>query len=288
MINEGIEPTNFLNDFLEIIYFVQQKKNIGNFDSDLSISEAEQETINGISKDINMPTLIVFWQLILKVLEELSIVSNQILSLEMLVIRLVHLKDMPSYEKVLESLKQNNFNIPVENNNITISPSNDKKIFLSEENEITKTSKDQIKNITQAKPVLSSLDLKKILKNTTLEKISSIEELISLSLRKQEIQLKYDLENNVNLIKFSEGKIDISYNENLDKNFVRNLSEKLHEWTGNRWLITLEKKRGQKTFAELQDIKRKKILEQEKKGELYQKFKNIFPDGELLEVKQED
>ena len=288
MINEGIEPTNFLNDFLEIIYFVQQKKNIGNFDSDLSISEAEQETINGISKDINMPTLILFWQLILKVLEELSIVSNQILSLEMLVIRLVHLKDMPSYEKVLESLKQNNFNIPVENNNITISPSNDKNIFLSEENEITKTSKDQIKNITQAKPVLSSLDLKKISKNTTLEKISSIEELISLSLRKQEIQLKYDLENNVNLIKFSAGKIDISYNENLDKNFVRNLSEKLHEWTGNRWLITLEKKRGQKTFAELQDIKRKKILEQEKKGELYQKFKNIFPDGELLEVKQED
>ena len=45
MINEGIEPNNFLNDLLEIIYFIQQKKNIGNFDSDLSISESEQEII---------------------------------------------------------------------------------------------------------------------------------------------------------------------------------------------------------------------------------------------------
>ena len=85
---------------------MQQKKNIGNFDSDLSISESEQESINDISKDIDLPTLIVFWQLVLKVLEELSIVSNQILSLEMLVVRLVHLKGMPSYESVLESLKK--------------------------------------------------------------------------------------------------------------------------------------------------------------------------------------
>ena len=105
---------------------------------------------------------------------------------------------------------------------------------------------------------------------------------------KKEIQLKYDLENNVNLIKFSEGKIDISFNEKLDKNFVRNLSEKLLEWTGKRWVITLVEKPGKKTFAELQSDKKKKLLDQEKKGEIYKKFKNIFSDGELLEVKKED
>ena len=66
--------------------------------------------------------------------------------------------------------------------------------------------------------------------------------------------MKHDLEKNVNLIKFSDGKIDISFNENLNKNFVRNLSEKLLEWTGKRWVITLTKKPGQKTYAELRDI----------------------------------
>ena len=288
MVNDGIEPTNFLNNLLEIIYFIQQKKNIGNFDSDLSISESEQETINSISKGISMSTLIVFWQLILKVLDELSIVSSPILSLEMLIVRLVHLKDIPSYENVLESLKKNNLSKTEENNNTTINLSNDKKKFLNQENEITKISKDQIKNITQTKPILSSLNPNKTLTDITLEKISSIEELILLLSRKKEIQLKYDLENNVNLIKFSKGKIDISFNENLDKNFVRNLSQKLLEWTGTRWVITLTKKMGQKTFSELQSIKKKESLDQEKKGEIYKKFKNIFSDGELLEVKKED
>ena len=282
MINEGIEPANFLNDLLEIIYLIQQKKNIGNFETDSSISESEKEIINSISKEINSSTLIIFWQFIIKVLDELPIVSNPILSLEMLAIRLIHLKGMPSYEKIIDKLRDNNFDQPVDTKDISVDMN--KKKIISQENEVSKISKDQIKNIIQTKPVESSSDQKNILH----EKISSLEDLINLSSIKKEVQLKYDLEKNVNLIKFSEGKIDISFNENLDKNFVRNLSEKLHEWTGNRWVITLAKENGQKTFSELQDIKKKEFLDKEKSGEVYEKFKDIFSDVELIEVKKEN
>ena len=288
MINEGIEPSNFLNDLLEIIYFIQQKKNFGDLNSDLSISEAELETINLISKNISTSTLIIFWQLILKVLDELSIVSSPILSLEMLIVRLTHLKEIPSYEDVLDSFKKNNLVETETNNNVKIDIENDKKDLLKEKNEIVQISKDQIKNTTQTKPVLPILSPKNLPEDIILEKVSSFEELIFLSSRKKEIQLKYDLENNVNLIKFSEGKIDISFNENLDKDFVRNLSKKLLEWTGKRWVITLTKKSGQKTFSELQSDKKKELLDTEKKGEIYKKFKNVFSDVELLEVKKED
>ena len=94
-----------------------------------------------------------------------------------------------------------------------------------------------------------------------MEKVSSFEELILLSSKKKEIHLKYDLENNVNLIKFSEGKIDISFNENLDKNFVRNLSKKLLEWTCVRWVITLTKEMESfKWDDKYWDKRRKKVL----------------------------
>ena len=288
LINQGIEPVNFLNDLLEIIYFMQQKKSIGSLDSDLYISESEQEIIGQISKDVEMSTLIVFWQFILKVLDELSLVTSPILSLEMLVVRLVHLKAMPSYENVLESLKKNNLSKLEENDNAGTDTPINKKNFLEEENENTKISKEQIKNISQAKPILSSQVQKDPKHSNNDKKISSFEDLINLSIENKEIHLKYDLENNVNLIKFSEGKIDISFNENLDKNFVRNLSQKLLEWTGNRWVITLAKEVGQKTFSELKKIKIKEILDEEKESETYKKFKNVFPDAELLEVKKKD
>ena len=285
MSNEGMEATNFLNDLLEIIYFIQQKKDIGNLNSDLSISEAEQEMIDAIATNVSTSTLIIFWQLILKVMEELSIVSSPNFSLEMLIVRLVHLKGMPSYEELLSSLKNSSSNPLVENNNIII---DDKEKFLGEKRDISTVSKDQIKNTAQTKPTLSSLNPKDLPKDNFLEKISSFEELILLSSKKKEIQLKYDLEKNVNLVKFSRGKIDISFNENLDKNFVRNLSERLLEWTGLRWVITLTKEKGQKTFSELRSIKKKELVNEEKKGKIYDKFKNVFSDVELLEVKKED
>ena len=51
MVNEGIEPSAFLNDLLEMIYYIQQKKNIGNIESDLNISESEiEKVVNSIKE----------------------------------------------------------------------------------------------------------------------------------------------------------------------------------------------------------------------------------------------
>jgi len=282
MINEGIEPVNFLNDFLEIIYFILQKKNIGDFHSDTLASESEINTINLISKDVNAFTLMVFWQFLLKGLEELNIVSNPILSLEMLFIRLIHLKDMPSYENVLDKLSKSDSNLQDEKK----TDLEKLKINLNEKNKI---SKDQIKNTTQTKPELTTLDPKSLIKEgSNFKKVSSIEDLIKLSSEKKEIELKYDLEKNVNLISFSEKKIDIAFNEKLGKNFVRKLSEKLLEWTGNRWVITLAQGSAQKTFYEQQVAKKKESIEKEKNSEVFKKLKKIFPDADLAEVSNEE
>jgi DNA polymerase-3 subunit gamma/tau len=190
---------------------------------------------------------------------------------------------MPSYESVLDLLKKNNFNQINENNNFTKDTNNQSRI-TNEDDQLSKISKDQIKNTIQTKPVLSSLNQE----NLGEVKISSFEDLINLCSKKKEIHLKYDLEKNVNLIKFSKGKIDISFNQNLDKNFVKNLSSKLFEWTKTRWVITLSKEKGQKTFLELKSMKKKELFDKEKNSEIYKKFKDIFSDVELLEVKKND
>ena len=278
MINEGIEASNFLNDLLEMLYFIQQRKSIGGFDSDLALSEAEQEIISKISHNIKTPVLLIFWQLTLKVLDELLLVSSPILSLEMLIIRFVHLKDMPSYENILQNLKHDISDQAEDNNILESNIELDEKNFTNKTEKNVKISKEQIKNIVQTKPSLLS-------KN---QEVLSFEDLIKISSIKKEIHLKYDLENNVNLIKFSKGKIDIGFNEKLDKNFVRNISEKLLEWTGNRWVITLTKNDGQKTYSEQREIKKIELLNQEKKGDVYNKFKKIFSDIELIEVKKKD
>ena len=69
-------------------------------------------------------------------------------------------------------------------------------------------------------------------------------------IKKKKLNLKYDLERNVKLVSFNKGKIDISFNEKLNKNFIKNLTEKLLQWTGERWIISLSKNKEAKSIYE--------------------------------------
>ena len=87
-----------------------------------------------------------------------------------------------------------------------------------------------------------------------------------ISNSKKEIKLKYELETNVNLVSFENKRIEISFNENLDKEFIKELSSKLFEWTNDRWIISLSKKNGNLSKKEVDIYNKKKLIDYEKKS----------------------
>ena len=62
----------------------------------------------------------------------------------------------------------------------------------------------------------------------------------------------------------------------------------LKKITFNQTLYNEPKEIGKKTFYETQNIIKKKMLSEEKKGQVYKNIKNVFSDAELLEVKKKD
>ena len=116
--------------------------------------------------------------------------------------------------------------------------------------------------------------------------ITSFQDLIDQSNIEKEIELKYDLERNVKLVSFNKGKIDISFNEKLNKNFIKNLTEKLLKWTGERWIISLSKNTQIKSIYEKNLEDKSNLINEFKKSEMAQKIKEAFPDSELKDVKE--
>ena len=102
---------------------------------------------------------------------------------------------------------------------------------------------------------------------------------------KKEIKLKYELEKNVNLVSFENERIEISFNEDLDKEFIKDLSSKLYEWTNNRWIITLSKTKGEPSKKENEINSKKKLIENVKNSSIYRSVLENFPDAELVDVK---
>ena len=77
----------------------------------------------------------------------------------------------------------------------------------------------------------------------------------------KDMELKYDLERNVKLVRFEYGKIDINFNENLNKNFIKKLSQSLFKWTNKRWIITLSKDESSKTLYQQKIDDKNQILD---------------------------
>ena len=114
--------------------------------------------------------------------------------------------------------------------------------------------------------------------------INSFEKLLEICTYHKEMKLKYELEKNVNLVSFEKNRIEISFNENLDKNFIKDLSLKLFEWTDQRWIITLSKLKGEISIKEKEKLKKIELLEKAKKSELYKNVLAKFPDANLIDA----
>ena len=131
----------------------------------------------------------------------------------------------------------------------------------------------QIKNISQEKDLKPKED-EDIHKQSNL--INSFDDLLEICSSKKEIKLKYELEKNVNLVSFENQRIEISFNEALDKEFIKDLSTKLYEWTNNRWIITLSKTKGEPSKKEKEINLKKELIENVKNSsnlqECFRKF----------------
>ena len=138
--DQGIEPKIFINDFLEILYYFKNINSLTLESTNFSLNDEEFNKIKEISNNIDNRVLILFWQFSIQTLGELDIVSNQHLSIEMFLLRLIHLTDL----KPIDESKNNNKK--------TIDQKDKAKIDISSET-MNKKTINQIKNVAQEKKV---------------------------------------------------------------------------------------------------------------------------------------
>ena len=279
LINEGLDAKNFLNDILEVLYLFSRRISLGPIEKDMSISESEVQMVDQYSKNIDMQDIGLFWQLTIKTIDDLRIVGNENLTLEMYIMQLVHLKNI--------DVRKENVNLENGNNQ----PSNENLVGKKIDDKTLETSiPNQIKNQLKSTDQIKTNPVKSYSKNSQSNKIeiTSFQDLIVQANKEKEIELKYDLERNVKLVSFNRGKIDISFNEKLNKNFIKNLTEKLLLWTGERWIISLSKNADAKSIYEINQEDKSNKIEEFKKSKIAQDIQKAFPDAKLIDLKEEE
>ena len=276
LINDGIDAKNFLNDILEVLYLFSRSINLGSIEKDMTTSEAEVQMVHDYSKNIDMQDIGLFWQLTIKTIDDLRIVGNENLTLEMYIMQLVHLKNIENKKEIYDNNVQEASSTGQDN---LVS---ENKIDENLETNLSTQIKNQLKNTDQIK----KNPIKDISPKAKVE-IKKFQDLIDIANKEKEVELKFDLERNVKLVSFNKGKIDISFNEKLNQSFIKNLTEKLLMWTGERWIISLSKNNDAKSIYEQNMEKKSSKLKEFEESDLAKQIKETFPDAELIDVQEE-
>ena len=271
--NSGVEPKVFLNEFMEILYYIKNIDFINLGGTSFDLNDTEFEKIKNLSNKISKKDILLLWQFSLNNLEKIEIIKNQHQFIEMFLIRSMYLK------KILENKK--NFTNEAYDQNHDLS----KTIIENQNLKIKNTTVDQIKNIEQEEKIVST---QKVKSEIEYSKIENLKDLIVLCEKKKELKIKYEIENNLRLVSFKDQKIEISFNSTLDKTFIKELSSKLLEWTKKRWIIAFSKEDGLPTLKDQKKDLQKNLVKKESVSKFSDEVKKIFPDAELYKVEEDN
>ena len=275
--NQGVDPKVFLDDFLEVLYYLKNINSLNLDGNNFSLNDQDFNNLSDLSKNLTSKDIILFWQLTLAAIKEINIVSNPNLSVEMFLFKLMYIKSFNERDHKEKSTKQSLDTSQEMREKQPLDTSQEMK-----EKQPLDKSIEQLKNISQQKKIDPNLKKGEVVNELV---INNFEKLLNICIEKKEAKLKYELETNINLVSFSEGFIEISFNEKLDKDFIKNLTNKLLLWTSKRWIITITKNKGQISEKEKNQIEKKKLFDEAKKSDEYNKIITTFPDAELINFK---
>ncbi len=270
--NSGVDPKIFINEYLETLYYIKNIDFMNLDETNFDLNDEEFNKIKNLSKNISKKNLLLLWQFTLNNIEKIDIIKNQHQFVEMFLIRSIYLN------KILS--KNQNFNLTRTKQEATHLNLKEKK-----DDEIKQDTIDQIKNTEQKEKIISPKSEQNKLEEI---QIKSFQDLIVFCEKKRELKIKYELENNLRLVNFESQKIEISFNSNLEKSFVKELTAKLLAWTGKRWMIAFSKESGSPTLKEQRKKIEKDILNKENKSEFSKNIKKIFPDAQLLKAEEDN
>ena len=285
--NLGADPGVVIKDLADVTHWVTRLKVAPNAGTDSLVSEAELNLGRNMTKKLSMASLTRSWQILLKGIGEVQTSPNPMACAEMLIIRLSYASTLPSPIELGEHIKNNS--IP------QASPSPSSKTRDKTTNiEPSPSLPSEIQNSNEPAAALTSggevvaLKLDNVAPSTLEPNPNSFEALVELFNQKRQAVIYNYLHDDISLVKFKPGLISFRPTSRIPASLPSQIREYLKDWTGEDWVITIERDGGGETLKEIQDKKDVIFLEEAKKDPLVQKILNTFPDAKIIDIKDQN
>ena len=223
----GVDPSNLIEALGDLVHEMTRHKVTQENEDNLSLGPENIVRLKSIIEDESVKSLSRYWQMILKAANEIKNFSKPLSALEMAVIRMCYISDLPTPDEIIKKIESKD-----------ISPT-EKKTLKSK----SKSSVSMISGSSEKKEPDESL-IEEVLTKRSPE---DFHEIIQLARIHKDVRMQYELENNVSLVSFAKEKIEINILKGSES-IASDLSKKLFEWTEKKWIVLVSSSQGEKTI----------------------------------------
>ena len=270
--SDGADPIVILKDLAEITHWISVAKITPDINEDPTVTPDERMRGIEFSKLLSMRVLTRMWQMLIKSLDEIAVAPSPIMAAEMIIIRLTHAADLPPTEDLIKKI-ESELQGANKGKNLETPSKNMGAQAIS--HEIFQPKQNNASNLKVAPAADEGIGIFSYTK---------FEDILELVKQNRDVKLLVDIENGLRLVTYRQGYIEFTPTEFAPANLAQRLSNRLKEWTGSRWAVSVVQNGEAETIFEKKE-KDAKELETEAYAHPFVKEALVqFPAARIVNV----
>lgn len=281
----GADLGVLLADLLGVVHLLSRMKSLPSLQESTELSELERVRGGVMSGNLSVPVLGRTWQMLLKGIHEVELSPNRRAAVEMVLIRLCYVADLPTpgdlVKQIVDTPQEGGGNHKPSSSRAfsSFSPSSggEGRLYAVGQSHSATVPAYQEEQKLHAKFITSpegQPQEKEILWH-------SWREVVVFAKEQQEVLLHAHLRNSVHLVKFAAPIIEVRVDEKVPSNITQHLSKFLNAHSEIRWTIVLSKHQGEPTLMEQESIQAEADFKLVVQEPFVQEIMKIFPSAKL-------
>ncbi len=291
---EGADPAVVIAELAEIVHAVTRAKVAPEATGTLGLPEMEARRAAEYAGGLSMRVLARAWAMLLKGHGEVAGAPRPASAAEMLLVRLCHVAELPTPDELIRRIEGGDVSAPARTPPRPSGAGAQAGPRLAAETAAPMAPAPMAAaQPARAAPVAQTAQAAPAAPFATVAPgapvapvvLARFEDLVALAAVKRDIPFKIALERQVRLVSFERGRIALALAEGAPNGLVTELQRKLHEWTGERWMVTLAREGGQATLAEAADERQKSLVDDVRADPAVAAILRRFPGAQIVDVR---
>jgi DNA polymerase-3 subunit gamma/tau len=282
----GVDPAVVLADLAEFTHFVTRVKIVPAVADDVSLSETERTRGRVFAAKLSVRVLARTWQMLLKGIPEVQAAGRPISAAEMVLVRIAYAADLPTPDEVVRSLGDE-----ARGNGGAVTGAPMSGAAMPSASAPSAPRYEAPRGGTRAAlapsaPPAGEPIARDAEPNRSTLALRSFEDLVALAAQKRDLGIKSALERDVRLVRFEDGRLEVGIESSAAKTLVGDLSRKLAEWTGRRWMVTISAEQGAPSIRTQNETRKAELKDSVRSDPLVRAVLSRFPGAEIVDVRQ--